>query len=186
MPHAGRLLAALLCAALIYCIYGAAALHQALRETEDLLWAEFDAALDGTVRMLALAESAPAAPAPLLAAYEYSLALDRLAAAAARLLERRGVRGETFRGYVLSLSGGVRSLCEEARRHGVADALWAGEIRRRLAAIRTVLNPAEVRPASPAELQRRLDALVGAAGAGGSFVGSAAAPGASACAVALS
>lgn len=115
-----------------------------LRAERDLfearLWIEFAAGLSGVERMLQLALASQDAPAaPLLAAYEHSLTVRRLSPVVAGLLHDSS-RGEPFAGYVLSLMGGVASLCEETRRHGQLDVVWLAEVRGRIASLRDAVQ----------------------------------------------
>lgn len=139
--------------------------HLTQHELERLLWVEFDAAMDSLGRMLRLADAADRLPTgpgtSLLAAYEQSLAVRRLAPIAEKLLQRRGIRAEPLAGYLLSLTGGVASLCAEARLSGIPDKIWLTELRNRLAQVHLAINKNTVERLSRHELQRAIDALFG-------------------------
>lgn len=135
---------------------------QELLRLEQLLWTEFDAGVDGLTRMLALVEAAPRTSSPaLLAAYEHGLAVNRLGAVVESLLRKQGVRAEALPGYLLSLTGGVASVCDDARLRGTPDTVWIAEIRSRLEQLSSVLNAQVAQTVGRKELQRRIDLLFG-------------------------
>ena len=159
--------------ALISAVY-AYNLHKARAELELLLGTELVPALEGLLRVVRLAVASaglpsygavgpPATAAPaLLAAYEQSLIIRRLAPVAEQLLAQRGVRAEPLAGYLFSLAGGVASLCAEARRTGRVDGEWLAEIRRRIGEVHGIINRPAVELLTRQELQRAVDRLFGA------------------------
>lgn len=158
-----RLTAALILVSIISLIFAAryaVTLKEQRMEVEQLLWVEFDAAMRGVIRLLHLAEASPTtAQAALLAAYEHALALRRLGPAAERLLSWRGVEAEPLAGYIMSLTGGVASICDQTRDVGHADTVWILEIRRRLEAIHNSVNAAAMRESNPKRLQQDIQQL---------------------------
>lgn len=134
-------------------------------QMEQLLWVEFDAAMHGLIRMLQLAEAGVGSVPPqsarpaLLAAYEHSIVVKRLSPVAKQLLEWRGIDSEPLAGYLLSLTGGVASACEDARQHGHTDGIWIGEIRRRLDEVHSVVNLEAIHHLSPQALQKQIEGL---------------------------
>lgn len=131
-------------------------------QVEQLLWVEFDAAMQGLVRMLYLAEASPdTARAPLLAAYEHALVIRRLGPVAEQLLAWRGVQAEPLAGYILSLTGGVGSICEQAHESGRADRAWIAEIRQRIEAVHDIINAETMRTPNHKRLQHDIQALFG-------------------------
>lgn len=129
---------------------------------EQLLWVEFDASLQGMIRMLSLAEEIPTtALSPLRAAYEHGLFLQRLGPVLERILTWHGVRAEPLAGYLLSLTGGVGSICEQAHLGQAADTHWMAEIRQRLEAMHSVLNSRTMQQPKAKDLQQRIQGLFG-------------------------
>lgn len=89
--------------------------------------------LDGIHRMLTLAETAPSTNvSSLVAAHEYGMLAKRLANVSESLLIERGIDAFPLAGYVMSLTGGITSLCAEARQHGYIDKEWTHTIRQHI------------------------------------------------------